>query len=427
MSESKNEGECVVCYEETNYAKCSNCKCFYCKTDYDGAAKMAYVAQPAELNRLEGMTDAQWRILQQANDQEIAGLKPLTPRQHLLKKYNSSPLSGGKDERDKNVLISQGLAAMNVAEDTATEQQKNQALKMDDVGVICPCCSIGIMRILKPEGKASGRVTMSIDEILPKQGFARGGIHDDSDDEDELLKQAIRMSLQQEPSRPSGPGAAVRRPQAAAAAPEPEYRDLAAAVSASLQPTVNPIQQIHRQLNQRGIQVSEEYVRRIFQQMSRLYPKHDYRAINETEKYFVDAAARNPPPPSVQTPPPSYDELLRNRELYPQLRARRLLPGQQPGQQQLFQPPPLPPLPPGWELLRNPDGQQFYAGPNGERTSDFPWNAYDAAQRRGGKKSKMTKSRRGKKSKIIKSRKGKKSKMTKSRRGKKSKMTRKKV
>ena len=70
----------------------------------------------------------------------------------------------------------------------------------------------------------------------------------------------------------------------------------------------------------------------------------------------------------------------------------------EPRQQQLFQPPPLPPLPPGWQSLRNPDNVQFYAGPNGEVTIDFPWNAYDEAhdeahdeaRRRGGKKSKMT-------------------------------------
>ena len=50
MSESKNEGDCAICMEETNYAKCSNprCHCFLCKEDYDTAAKNTYVAEPAE-------------------------------------------------------------------------------------------------------------------------------------------------------------------------------------------------------------------------------------------------------------------------------------------------------------------------------------------------------------------------------------------
>ena len=256
-------------------------------------------------------------------------------------------------------------------------------------------------------------------------GFARGGIHDDDDDD---FNKALLLSVQ--PSRPSGPGAGVRRQGqgAAAAAHEPEDVAFRNALLESTRGTETPIQQIHRELNRRGIQVSEEDVRRIFQDNSRQYDNFDV-ARRATEKYFVDAAARNPPPPSVQTPSPSYDELLQNRELYPQLRARRLLPGQQPGQQQLFQPPPLPPLPPGWRSLRNlSDNVQFYAGPNGEVTRDFPWNAYDeAARRRGGKKSKMSKSKRGKKSKMSKSRRGKKSKIIKSRKGKKSKMTRKKV
>ena len=433
MSESKNEGDCVICMEKTNYAKCSNprCDCFICKEDYDAMAKNTYVAEPAEPNRDDDISDAEWDGFMRKHRQEIAMLKPLTQRQHLLYKYNNSVRQGGKDERDKKVLISQGLAAMNVAEDTATEKQKKEALEMDDVGVICSCCGIAVMRILKPA--SSGRVTMSIAEApqrVPNRqpgGFAMGGIVDD-DDDDYKLQQALLLSVQ--PSRPSGPGAGVRRQGqgAAAAAHEPEDVAFHNALLESTRETETPIQQIHRELNRRGIQVSEEDVRRIFQDNSRQYDNFD-AARRETEKYFVDAAARNPPPPSVQTPSPSYDELIRNRELYPQLRARRLLPGQQPGQQQLFQPPPLPQLPPGWRSLRNlSDNVQFYAGPNGEVTRDFPWNAYDeAARRRGGKKSKMSKSRKGKKSKMTKSRKGKKSKMTKSRRGKKSKMTRKKV
>jgi hypothetical protein len=236
--------------------------------------------------------------------------------------------------------------------------------------------------------------------VMDKAAAAKG--RDDDDSDDELLKQAIQMSLLPS-SRPSGPGAAVRRhgqgAAAAAAAVDSDEDDaLRAALLASQQKTETPIQQIHRQLNRRGIQVSEEDVRRIFQQMSVLHPENDYRAKRETENYFVANPHPPQPPPLQFHPPPPF---------YP--------------------PPPLPPLPPGWQSLRNPDGLQFYAGPNGETTIHFPWSAYDAAQRRGGKKSKMTKSRRGKKSKIIKSRKGKKSKMTKSRRGKKSKMTRKKV
>jgi hypothetical protein len=243
-------------------------------------------------------------------------------------------------------------------------------------------------------------------------GFARGGIHDDDDDDHDSfynrqLRQALDESLK-ESLRPSGPGAAaVRRPQAAAAAAaaEEDYPEILAALKASRQKTETPIEQIHKELNQRGIQVSEEDVRQIFQQMSRLYPEDDFRAIKETEKYFV----ANQPPPPPPPPAPFY---------------------QQPPPLPFYPPPPLPPLPPGWRSLRNPDGVEFYAGPNGEVTADFPWNAYDAyhaAQRRGGKKSRMSKSRRGKKYKMTKSRRGKKSKMTKSRKGKKSKMTRKKV
>ena len=247
---------------------------------------------------------------------------------------------------------------------------------------------------------------------------ARGGIQDDDYDYDDSfynrqLQQALHASLQ--PSRQQGQGAAVRRPQAAAAAAAREHepdepQDVAFrnALLESTRGTETPIQQIHRELNRRGIQVSEEDVRRIFQQMSQMYPENDYRARIETENYFVPAAAaaRNPPPPPpVQTPPPSYDELLRNRELYPQLPARQL---------PQFQPPPLPPLPPGWRSVRNPDGVQFYAGPNGEAMTDFPWDELYRAYpgRYGGKKSRMSKSRRGKKSKMTKSRKGKKSKMT---------------
>ena len=422
MSESKNEGDCAICMEKTNYAKCSNprCHCFLCKEDYDTAAKNTYVAEPAEPNRDEDTSDAEWHGFMRKHRQEIAMLKPRTQRQHLLYKYNNSVAQGGKDERDKKVLISQGLAAMNVAEDTATEKQKKEALEMDDVGVICPCCGgIAVMRILKPEGKASsGRVTMSIAERVPNRppgGFARGGIQDDDYDDsfyNRQLQQALQESLQL--SRQPGQGAAVRRPQAAAAAaaaaaaPEPEDRYLAAALLASTRETETPIQQIHRELNRRGIQVSEEDVRRIFQQMSLLHPENDYRAIRETENYFV--ANPPPPPPSpFYPPPPRYDYQTLQRvvnRVREELRVKK--------------------VPVEEERLRSSVRNMLEHEPNEERAANSVVQLFTQAPR-GGKKSKMSKSRRGKKSKMTKSRKGKKSKMSKSRRGKKSKMTRKKV
>jgi len=323
-------------------------------------------------------------------DEQILDPQALVPSPRL--NADGTPM---RDARGRQIMMSR---------DELIEFYKTQ--KHASHGEGCPMKDGNLVK--KTMGQPEQPVTLS---VMDKPA-ARGGIQDDDYDDDSFynrqLQQALHASLQ------PGPGAAVRRP--GAAAPEPEDRDLAAAMLASQQET---IQQIHRQLNQRGIRVSEEYVRRIFQQMSALHPKGD--PIVATEDYLVKNPPPPPPAPFYPQPPPPYVELLRNQELYPQLRVQRRLPGQP------FQPPPLPSLPPGWQLLRNPDGVQFYAGPNGERTIDFPWNAYDAAQRRGGKKSKIIKSRKGKKSKIIKSRKGKKSKMTKSRRGKKSKMTRKKV
>jgi len=90
-------------------------------------------------------------------------------------------------------------------------------------------------------------------KVVDKPPAARGGIHDD---DDYNLKQALLLSLQ--PSRPSGPGAAVRRQGAAAAAHEPEDEDDVAfrnALLESTRGTETPIQQIHRELNRRGIQV----------------------------------------------------------------------------------------------------------------------------------------------------------------------------
>jgi hypothetical protein len=318
-------------------------------------------------------------------DEEILDPQALLPSPRL--NADGTPM---RDARGNPIMMSR---------DELIEFYKTQ--KHASHGEGCPMKDGNLVK--KTMGQPKQSVTL---RVMDKPAAARGGIHYDS--EDELLNKAIKMSLE-----PSRPGAAA----AAAAVNYDDYDDdLRRALLASQQET---IQQIHRQLNQRGIRVSEEYVRRIFQQMSALHPKGD--PIVATEDYLVKNPPPPPPAPFYPQPPPPYVELLRNQELYPQLRVQRRLPGQP------FQPPPLPSLPPGWQLLRNPDGVQFYAGPNGERTIDFPWNAYDAAQRRGGKKSKIIKSRKGKKSKIIKSRKGKKSKMTKSRRGKKSKMTRKKV
>ena len=390
MSESKNEGDCAICMEKTNYAKCSNprCHCFLCKEDYDTAAKNTYVAEPAEPNRDEDTSDAEWHGFMRKHRQEIAMLKPRTQRQHLLYKYNNSVAQGGKDERDKKVLISQGLAAMNVAEDTATEKQKKEALEMDDVGVICPCCGgIAVMRILKPEGKASsGRVTMSIAERVPNRppgGFARGGHDYDDDFNEKQLQLVLEESFQLSRPRPPGPGAAVRRQEqgAAAAAPEPEDRYLAAALLASTRETETPIQQIHRELNRRGIQVSEEDVRRIFQQMSLLHPENDYRAIRETENYFV--ANPPPPPPSpFYPPPPRYDYQTLQRvvnRVREELRVKK--------------------VPVEEERLRSSVRNMLEHEPNEERAANSVVQLFTQAPR-GGKKSKMSKSRRGKKSKM---------------------------
>jgi len=402
MSESKNEGDCAICMEKTNYAKCSNprCHCFLCKEDYDTAAKNTYVAEPAEPNRDEDTSDAEWHGFMRKHRQEIAMLKPRTQRQHLLYKYNNSVAQGGKDERDKKVLISQGLAAMNVAEDTATEKQKKEALEMDDVGVICPCCGgIAVMRILKPEGKASsGRVTMSIAERVPNRppgGFARGGHDYDDDFNEKQLQLVLEESFQLSRPRPPGPGAAVRRQEQGAAAAAREHepdepQDIAYrnALLASTRETETPIQQIRRRLRENGIDVPEEAVREEFQTLSSRQLSTD-EAISQSINVFKW-------PRQVRVMNQVIDELRRQM------------------------------VPIRHDDLRNSVRNMLEHEPNEERAANSVVQLFTQAPR-GGKKSKMSKSRRGKKSKMTKSRKGKKSKMSKSRRGKKSKMTRKKV
>jgi hypothetical protein len=250
-------------------------------------------------------------------------------------------------------------------------------------------------------------------------GFARGGHDYDDDFNEKQLQQALHASFQLSRPRPSGPGAAVRRQEqgAAAAAPEPEDRYLAAALLASTRETETPIQQIHRELNRRGIQVSEEDVRRIFQQMSRLYPENDYRAIRETENYFV--ANPPPPPPSpfypppppspFYPPPPRYDYQTLQRVVN---RVREELRVKEVSVEE--------------ERLRSSVRNMLEHEPNEDIAVNSVVQLFTQPLL-GGKKSKIIKSRRGKKSKMTKSRKGKKSKIIKSRRGKKSKMTRKKV
>ena len=260
---------------------------------------------------------------------------------------------------------------------------------------------------------------------------ARGGNDYDDDDYDSLLQQAVNESLK-ESLRPSGQGAAaVRRPQtaaaAAAAAAEEDDPEILAALAASEQETETPIQQIYRELNQGGIQVSEDDVRKKFQQMSLLHPEN-YHAIKETKDYFVAnpnpppplPASFYPPPPPLQfhppppplqfhPPPPRYDYQTLQRVVN-RVREELLVKEVQVEE----------------ERLRSSVQNMLEIEPNEDRAVNSVVQLFTQPLL-GGKKSRMSKSRRGKKSKMTKSRKGKKSKMTKSRRGKKSKMTRKKV
>jgi hypothetical protein len=347
-----------------------------------------------------------------------------------LYKYKNSLAQGGKDERDKKVLISQGLAAMNVAEDTATEKQKKEALEMDDVGVICPCCGgIGVMRILKPEGKASsGRVTMSIAERLPNRppgGFARGGDDYDEnirramamslidaqgssgqgaaaaarggDDYDENIRRAMAMSLI-DAQGSSGQGAVVMgRPQAAAAAAaaEEDDPDIVAALLASSEVTHTPIEIIYTTLHDNGIYVSEDEVRAEFQTFSRQYPG---TTTDEAIRQII----------SMFKWPRVERVINRVREELRELAADPVSEDRLRSEVQRI-------------LQREFDENTAVSLVVQNLTPNF-----SAGGR--GKKSKMTKSRRGKKSKMSKSRRGKKSKMTttrqtRQRRGKKSKMT----
>jgi hypothetical protein len=223
-------------------------------------------------------------------------------------------------------------------------------------------------------------------------GFARGGINDDDYEYEKQfekqLQQALKESLQL--SRPSGPGAAVRRQEqgAAAAALEPEDDAYHNAISASIQETENPIQEIRRRLRENGIDVPEEAAREEFQTLS--------GQTSTTEEAVRQSINVLKWPRQVRVMNRVRDELNRLNRLISD------------------------------NDLRNSVRNMLEHEPNEERAAYSVVQLF-TQQPQGGKKSKIIKSRRGKKSKIIKSRKGKKSKMTKSRRGKKSKMTRKKV
>jgi hypothetical protein len=366
--------ECWMCYDDINpgqeYYQCTNPK---------NDKNPHKVCKPCYARLNEGYD----------YDEEILDPQALLPSPRL--NANGTPM---RDARGNPIMMSR---------DELIAFYKTQ--KHASHGEGCPMKDGNLVK--KTMGQPEQPITLTV--MDKAAAAARGGIHDDSDDD--LLNQAIQMSLQ--PLRPSGPGAAVRRlgaaAAAAAAAPEPEDRDLAAAVLASQQETVNPIQQIHRQLNQRGIRVSEEYVRSIFQQMS-LENRFEI-AIRSTIDYFVNAAARNPPPPPLPFyPPPSY-----SYEMF-----QRVLRGVRQRLTELARPVP--------EAILNDSVQNMLLHERNEnRAVESVVQLLTQEPQGGGKKSKIIKSRRGKKSKIIKSRRGKKSKMTKSRRGKKSKMTRKKV
>ena len=182
---------------------------------------------------------------------------------------------------------------------------------------------------------------------------------------------------------------ALRRPQAAAAA--------AAAAPVNKDELTASIQKITREVNE---SITSKYnklvlpnsVREIFEKFVK-GNNNTEKALKLTKQYILDMFFKRQP----QNPLPE-DE-------HPDTAAL------------LASPQNPPPPPPQAAAAVNPDAVDSVVK---ILTQTF-------GQPKGGKKSRMSKSRKGKKSKIIKSRRGKRSKMTKSRRGKKSKMTRKKV
>ena len=180
-----------------------------------------------------------------------------------------------------------------------------------------------------------------------------------------------------------------RRPQAAAAA--------AAAAPVNKDELTASIKKITREVNESITSkyklVLPESVREIFEKYVKVYDTE--KALKLTKQYIFDMFHERQP----QIPLPE-DE-------HPDTAAL------------LASPQNPPPPPPQAAAAVNPDTVN--------EVVKILTQAFTQNQPKGGKKSRMSKSRRGKKSKMTKSRRGKKSKMTKSRRGKKSKMTRKKV
>jgi hypothetical protein len=154
----------------------------------------------------------------------------------------------------------------------------------------------------------------------------------------------------------------------------------------STRETETPIQEIRRRLRESGIDVPEEAVRNEFQTLSR------QSSSTETDEAIRQIINMFKWPRQVRV-------MNRVRDELPMISD---------------------------DDLRRSVRSMLEHEPNEKRAANSVVQLFTQTPR-GGKKSKMTKSRKGKKSKMTKSRKGKKSKMTKSRRGKKSKMTRKKV
>ena len=201
-------------------------------------------------------------------------------------------------------------------------------------------------------------------------------------------EQPITLRVTEQPSRPSGPGAGVRRQGqgAAAAAHEPQDVAFRNAMLASTRETETPIQEIRRRLRESGIDVPEKAVRNEFQTLSR------QSSSTETDEAIRQIINMFKWPRQERVMNRVRDELPMISDDDLRISVRNMLEHE----------------------------------PNEERAANSVVQLFTQTPR-GGKKSKMSKSRKGKKSKMTKSRKGKKSKMTKSRRGKKSKMTRKKV
>ena len=206
---------------------------------------------------------------------------------------------------------------------------------------------------------------------------------DYNDDNDEQLQRVIQESLRRPPQA-----------AAAAAAAAPVNKD---ELTASINKITIEVNGLLRSKYHRS--VLPESVREIFEKYVKVYDTEE--ALKLTKQYIFDMFyGRQPQIPLPEDEHPDTAALLASPQ---------------------NPPPPPPQAAAAAAAAVNPDNVNEVDEVVKILTQMFP------KQRKGGKKSRMSKSRKGKKSKIIKSRRGKKSKMTKSRRGKKSKMTRKKV